>query len=169
MPRSGVAGFIKQEERRKEQQRQLGGGGGAEAVPQPDPSSAPDWPRDAAPVPDANLRRCCPLPQAQQRIRREGISEAALAATRQAVGGGCQSGWGQLLSVMNAIEAGTWRQGGLGALEGGGGYPQTKAPSPHSPSVPLSSRGPPVRHGSAETHPHNCPPHAPRRRPVDVW
>ena len=30
-------------------------------------------------------------------------------AVRQAVGGGCQSGWGRLLSVTNAAEAGTWR------------------------------------------------------------
>ena len=29
----------------------------------------------------------------------------------QAVGGGCQSGWGRLLSVTNAIEAGICRQG----------------------------------------------------------
>ena len=35
-------------------------------------------------------------------------------AVRQAVGGGCQSGWGRLLSVTNAIEAGTWRQGDSG-------------------------------------------------------
>ena len=39
-------------------------------------------------------------------IRREGTSEAV----RQAVGGGCESGWGRLLSVTNAIEAGTWHQ-----------------------------------------------------------
>ena len=38
-------------------------------------------------------------------IRRGGPSEAV----RQVVGGGCQSGWGRLLSVTNAIEAGTWR------------------------------------------------------------
>ena len=43
-------------------------------------------------------------------MRREGTSEAV----RQAVGGGCQSGWGRLLSVTNAIEAGTWRQGDSG-------------------------------------------------------
>ena len=58
-------------------------------------------------------------------MRRGGTSEAAPAAVRQAVGGGCQSGWGRLLSVTNAIEAGTWRQETvaghrLGALEGGG-------------------------------------------------
>ena len=47
-------------------------------------------------------------------IRREGASEAAPEAVRQAVGGGCQSGWGRLLSVTNAIEAGTWRQGDSG-------------------------------------------------------
>ena len=38
-------------------------------------------------------------------IRREGASEAI----RQAVRGGCQSGWGRLLSVTHAMEAGTWR------------------------------------------------------------
>ena len=43
--------------------------------------------------------------------RREGTSEAASEAVRQAVGGGCQSGWGRLLSVTNAIETGTCRQG----------------------------------------------------------
>ena len=30
------------------------------------------------------------------------------------VGGGYQSGWGRLLSVTNADEAGTWRQGDSG-------------------------------------------------------
>ena len=43
----------------------------------------------------------------QRFIRREGASEAA---PRQAVGGGCQRGWGRLLSVTNAVEAGTCRQ-----------------------------------------------------------
>ena len=46
--------------------------------------------------------------------RMEGVSEVALEAVRQAVGGGCQSGWGRLLLVTNAIEAGTWRQGDSG-------------------------------------------------------
>ena len=47
-------------------------------------------------------------------ITREGTAEAVPAAVRQAVGGGCQSGWGRLLSVTNAVEAGTWRQGDSG-------------------------------------------------------
>ena len=47
-------------------------------------------------------------------VRREGTSEAAPKAVRQAVGGGCRSGWGRLLSVTNAIEAGTCRQGDSG-------------------------------------------------------
>ena len=47
-------------------------------------------------------------------ITREGTSEAAPEAVRQAVGGGCQSGGGRLLSVTNAIEAGTWREGDSG-------------------------------------------------------
>ena len=38
--------------------------------------------------------------------RREGASEAV----GWAVGGGCQSGWGRLLSVTNASEPGTWRR-----------------------------------------------------------
>ena len=57
-----------------------------------------------------------------------GTSEAAPAAVRQAVGGGCRSGWGRLLSVTHAIESGALRQKTvagrrLGALEGGGGSP----------------------------------------------
>ena len=40
--------------------------------------------------------------------------EGASEAVRQAVGGGCRSGWGRLLSVTNAIEADTWRQGDSG-------------------------------------------------------
>ena len=62
---------------------------------------------------------------AQGCIRREEASNAAPQAVRQAFGGGCKSGWGRLLSVTNAIEAGTCRQGeagpSLGAMEGGGG------------------------------------------------
>ena len=50
-----------------------------------------------------------PRTRAQGCIGREGTSEVE--AFRQAVGGGCQSGWGRLLSVTNAIEAGTCRQG----------------------------------------------------------
>ena len=61
-------------------------------------------------------------------IRREGSLEAAPEAVGQAVGGGCQSDWGRLLSVTNAIETGTSVRGKvaghrLGALEGGGGSP----------------------------------------------
>ena len=50
--------------------------------------------------------------QPQGCVRREGASEAV----GQAVGGGCQSGWGRLLSVTNASEAGTWRQGDSGGV-----------------------------------------------------
>ena len=35
-------------------------------------------------------------------------SEAAPAAVRQVVGGGCQSGWGRLLSVTNATGDSGW-------------------------------------------------------------
>ena len=51
---------------------------------------------------------------AQGCVRREGTSEADPAAVRQAVGGGCPSDCGRLLSVTNAIEPGTWRQGDRG-------------------------------------------------------
>ena len=57
--------------------------------------------------------------QSQGCIRREGTSEAAPEAVRQAVGGGYQSGWGRLLSVTNAIDAGTWRQGDSGWAQAG--------------------------------------------------
>ena len=60
-------------------------------------------------------------------ITRDRASDAAPEAGRQAVGGGCQSGWG-LLSVTKAIEAGTCREGDngwaqAGHLAGGGGVP----------------------------------------------
>ena len=48
-----------------------------------------------------------------------GLSEAAPEAVRLAVGGGCRSGWGRLLSVANAIEVGTLAGHMLGTLEGG--------------------------------------------------
>ena len=68
-------------------------------------------------------------PTPQGCIRREGTSEAAPEAVKQAVGGGCQSGWGRLLSVTKAVEAGTCRQGDSGWAQAGrpgggvGGYP----------------------------------------------
>ena len=66
-------------------------------------------------------------------IRRVGTSEAAPEAVRQAVGAGCQSGWGRLLSVTNAIEAGTCRQGDSGWAQagrsGGGVGGGTSSPS----------------------------------------
>ena len=67
-------------------------------------------------VPLSTAERECAPPNAyiQGCIRREGTSEAALEAVRQAVGGGCQGSWGRLLSVTNVIEAGTWRQGDSG-------------------------------------------------------
>ena len=74
--------------------------------------------------------------------RREETSEGAPEAVRQAVGGGCQSAWGRLLSVTNAIEAGTCRQGGqwLGMgwapWRGGGGVPPP-------PRLPMHPRNPP--------------------------
>ena len=47
-------------------------------------------------------------------IRWEGASQPAPEAVQKGAGGGCQSGWGRLLSVTNAIEAGIWRQGASG-------------------------------------------------------
>ena len=45
------------------------------------------------------------------RMHQKGSIKGGPVAVRQAVGGGCQSSWGRLLSVTNAIEAGAWRQG----------------------------------------------------------
>ena len=62
----------------------------------------------------------------QKRLDRR-LKEVAK-AVGWAVGGGCQSGWWRLLSVTNAIEAGTCRQGDSGWASagrpggGGGGY-----------------------------------------------
>ena len=55
-----------------------------------------------------------PTPPPQACMKMEGTSEAAPEAVRQAVGGGCQIGWGRLLSGTNAIAAGTCRRGGSG-------------------------------------------------------
>ena len=69
------------------------------------------------PIPPLFLVRCGSskiLRAYQGCVRREGTSEAAPEAIRQAVGEGSRSGWGRLLSVTNAIEAGTWRQGDSG-------------------------------------------------------
>ena len=49
-----------------------------------------------------------PPPPPRDALEGEGTSEAAPEALRQAVGGGCRSGLGRLLSVTNAIEVGTW-------------------------------------------------------------
>ena len=59
---------------------------------------------------EENARRLQKCALLQGCIRREVTSEAAPEAVRQAVGGGCLSGWGRLLSVANAIEAGACRQ-----------------------------------------------------------
>ena len=58
-------------------------------------------------------------------MRREWTLEAAPEAVRQVVGGGCQSGWGRLLSVTKPALAVRETVAGhrLGALEGGGYLP----------------------------------------------
>ena len=67
-------------------------------------------------------------------IRREGTPEAAREAVGQAVGGGCRSGWGPLLLVTNAIEAGTCRQGEYP------GRPGAPPPPPSNASLPGGMR-----------------------------
>ena len=71
-------------------------------------------------------------------IRREGASEAAPEAVRQAVGGGCRSGWGRLLSVMKAFRAGTWRQGDSGWAQAG--HPEVGGGG-HLPPLPMHPLG----------------------------
>ena len=61
-------------------------------------------------------------------IRREGASEAAPAAVREAVGGGCQSGWGGYCPLQMPLKPAlgirkTVAGHRLGALEGGGYLP----------------------------------------------
>ena len=68
-------------------------------------------------------------PGGRDGLGREGASETAPEAVRQAVGGGCRSGWGRLLSVTNAVEAGTWRRGDSGWAQAGrpgGGVPPSQ-------------------------------------------
>ena len=60
-------------------------------------------------------------------IRREGTSEAAPEAVGPAVAEGCRSGWGRLLSVTNAIEAGTWHGIGWAPWRGRGTSPRSNA------------------------------------------
>ena len=59
----------------------------------------------------------------------KGPSEAAPEAVGQAVGGGCRSGWGRLLSFTNAIDR------PLLSDPGGGGV----VPSPGRPTHPPTS------------------------------
>ena len=75
-------------------------------------SLVPVWKRLAFNIYITHPRRVVSLTQGC--IRREGTSEAAPEAVRQAVGGGCQSGGGRLLSVTKAVEAATGRQGDSG-------------------------------------------------------
>ena len=89
-------------------------------------------------------------------IRREGTSEVAPEAVGQAVGGGCRSGWGRLLLVTNAIEAGTCRQGdsgwALAGRPGGGGGLFQCIPGDHQlVRARLNSCEPDVR----DSHPAN--------------
>ena len=56
-------------------------------------------------VPDGQKKKRAQMEGANQGcIRREGASEAAPEAVRRAVGGGCQSGWGRLLSVAGLAQ-----------------------------------------------------------------
>ena len=87
---------------------------------------------------------CCLAPEphhlgwgvGQGCIRREGNSEAAPEAVRQAVGGGCQSGWGRLLAVANGSRhlalVGQWLGVGWAPWTGERGVP---------PSLPMHPWG----------------------------
>ena len=103
--------------------------------------------------PQAPLRGRVPPPEHTNTFRaqntaqppppREGTSEVAPEAARQAVGGGCQSGWGRLLSVANAVDAGTccqadsgWAQAGRPGGGGGTSPPFQCIPAP-DPVGPL--------------------------------
>ena len=91
--------------------------------------------------------RCCqgrlrtphPRPTAHGCIRREGTSEAAPEAVRQAAGGGCQSGWGRLLWHLPSGRQ--WVGIGRAPSRGGGrGYPPLLLPMhpcPHPNPNPI--------------------------------
>ena len=81
-----------------------------------------------------------------------GGSEEAPEAVRRAVGGGCRSGWGRLLSVPNAIEAGTCRQGDSGwAQAGRPGRARAEPLSPPFQCIP-GPRTPPPGADTAPGH-----------------
>ena len=69
---------------------------------------------EAHPVPVDPGRHTPSQPHSQRCIRREGTSVVAPEAVTQAVGGGCHSGCGRLLSGINATHAGACRQGDNG-------------------------------------------------------
>ena len=101
----------------------------------------------------------CQPPPPQGGTRREGTSEVASEAVRQAVGGGCQSGWGRLLSVTNAIEAGTWCQGDCGLSIGWALW--TGEGGAKAPPLPMHPCHPPLpracSHGTCfPRHPHGA-------------
>ena len=68
--------------------------------------------------PTASHRRHCLGPNGvtgpRDALEGKGTSEVAPEVVRQAVGGGCRSGWGRLVSVTNVTEVGTCRQGDSG-------------------------------------------------------
>ena len=72
-----------------------------------------------------------------------GALEGEAPQRRPQRGGGCRSGWGRLLSVTNAIEAGTWPQGHSGwesaGRRGGGVMPP---PLLHTDANPTPPAGP---------------------------
>ena len=74
-------------------------------------------------------------PPAPGMLGRAGAREEVPKAVRQAVGGGCQSGWRRLLAVTNAIEVGTCCQGDSGWAWGGGGSLPSNASLPAPPST----------------------------------
>ena len=74
-------------------------------------------------------------------IGREGAPEAV----RQAVGGGCQSGLGRLLSVTNAIEACTCRQGQWLGIDWAPCRGGTSAPANASLAPPATACSAPTR------------------------
>ena len=74
---------------------------------------------------------CCSVLREMSRdaLEREAASEAAPEAVRQAVGGGCQSGWGGYCRLQMPLKLrfgvrGTVAGHRLGALEGLGGLPK---------------------------------------------
>ena len=94
-------------------------------------------------------------PPPRDAVGREGTPEAAPEAVRQAVGGGCQSGWGAVTVGYMPLKLGRGVRGTvtghrLGALEGGVASPPFQGIPPPPPPKRAHCTGPRIRTAQAQ-------------------